>query len=652
MPTKKLLEFIASDNIAADLNEHQLSEISEKVLMDLRADQRSMEQWLRDADRAMELTRLERSPKHTPFRNSANIKHPIISTAALQFSSRTLPELIKNGEVAKYRIIGNDPDGRKVRKGNRLKTHLNWQILEKMPHWLDERDKLHQQLAVVGTAFTKTWFDPVLEVNRSELVPYDLLVLNNGVRSLEEAPRVSQFMYLSRNEIVEQMRYGLYNEEDLDTLAMDLDDPEAIDHELVEQHRWLDLDDDGYEEPYIVTIHRASGKVLRIVARYTAQDILYNTSNEVKRIRPIQYFSDYHFIPSPNGEFFSVGFGTLLLDINETTNTILNQLIDAGHLANAQGGIISKDLRIRKEDLELERGEWIVAESATGNDLKENIFPFNYKEPSMVLYQLMGTLIETAKELTSTTEALTGMADTTNTSPNTLFALIDQGLKVYGAIQRRIFRGFKKELQKLVRLNSQYVNVQEYLMLIDPTAQEIQEMFDPQTGRLLDYDLEMVDVVPVADGNMSTEAENQLRMRQEVTVGMPLIQAGAVNPRQLARNAFNALQTPNIDQLVMPEPDPNAPNPEMIKLQSELDMRAKKLQLEDRDMRIKEIEAQVGIKETMSKALKNIADAEAAEAGTQLEVYKQAFAQLTSLIDMNQNIQETITRPTNAPSAQ
>jgi chaperonin GroES len=40
-------------------------------------------------------------------------------------------------------------------------------------------------------------------------------------------------------------------------------------HLFIEQHRRLDLDGDGYAEPYIVTVHLRSSKTVRIVAATT-----------------------------------------------------------------------------------------------------------------------------------------------------------------------------------------------------------------------------------------------------------------------------------------------------------------------------------------------------------------------------------------------
>src|SRR3990167_715129 len=280
-----------------------------------------------------------------------------------------------------------------------------------MPNWLEERERMLTHLAVVGTVFIKTWYDPIVEMPRSEMIPFDELIVNDGIKSLEEAERISHVLCYSMNEIVEHNRFGLYLELD-DTYSIKNSRDSVQAQELVEQHCFLDLDDDGYKEPYIVTVHVDSGKVLRIVTRYEEKDIKRDAKGKVMKIKPEHYFSDYHFLPNPTGKFHSMGFGTYLLDMQETVNSICNQLIDAGKLANIQGGFIGGGLRLRSKTIEMEPGEWKVMEAVNGEGIKNNIVPLNYKEPSTVLYQLLGFIIQAANTFTSTTEALTGQADT------------------------------------------------------------------------------------------------------------------------------------------------------------------------------------------------------------------------------------------------
>jgi len=168
---------------------------------------------------------------------------------------------------------------------------------------------------------------------------------------------------LSDNDILERVRTGVYK--DWGTLSAG--DPEVnttkdelhgvtrpqmdafSPHEMVEQHTYLDLDGDGYREPYIVTVHLGQEKVMRIVARFD-EDGVYENEGEIYKITPIQYFTKFGFIPNPDGSFYDIGFGQLLTPLNETINTLINQLLDSGTLANRAGGFISKGIRMKEEN--------------------------------------------------------------------------------------------------------------------------------------------------------------------------------------------------------------------------------------------------------------------------------------------------------------
>lgn len=626
---RNLEDLAGMDNIATLLSKDELSSIGEKVLCEWEIDKKSMSTWLDDADDAMKLCLLEREEKNTPWLGASNIKYPLISTAVMQFSSRSVAEMSKAGKVAKYKVLGKDRQGIKSRKGARVAMHLNYQIQEKMTNWFGERDKLHNQLAVCGTSFTKTYYDPITAQNKSELVPYDQIFINNGVKNLEDAPRITQLIYLSPSSLVEHQRYGLFLDSYKESeMVLDETDPEPIYHELLEQHTYLDLDKDGLPEPYVVVYHIAHKCVLRIAPRFeylVDRSIFLNDKGKVKRIIPEVYFSDYHFIPSPDGSFLSIGFGSLLRDTNHTINTLLNQLINAGTLATMQGGFIGKDLRIKKDDLMLRPGQWVPVDSASGATIKDAIVPLSYKEPSMVLLQLLDQLIKGANNLTSTSEVLTGTTDVTNASPNSVAMLMQQGLKVYSSIQRRIFRGFRKELQKLVHLNSRYLDEQEYLTLIDPEPKDLQEMYDIY-GRIADYNLESLDIVPIVDVEDSTELEAMNKAQSIMQAGMQFAQVGATDPVMLAVEYYKSMGIENIEALV-PPPQPPGPDPMAIQAQQEGQFRAKELELKEREVNIKAAETEAKIQETKANAMKIMHEASISPAKLELEQNKQRLTE-------------------------
>lgn len=670
MSKARLLKFLEWHNVADHMDDARKSEICERVFQGLEEDKNSIKEWRAMADKVMDLAIMKSERKDDPWPNAANVKFPLISTAMLQFSSRTLPEFIKGGEVAKYRVLGLDPELRKQRKGTRNKMHINHQILNKMEDWEDGRERLFNQLSVIGTCFVKTYYDEIDRINKSELIPYDLITINDYITSLSKAPRITEHFYLSKKDVTERIRKGLYSDVDLDLLEMDSQPFDRTNLEFIEQHCWEDLDEDGIEEPYIVVAHVSSRTLMRMVPRFREEhieedDIYGKNTGRVTKIRAIDMFTDYHFIHSPNGRFHGFGFGTLLFNTSNMVDSVLNQLIDAGTLANTQSGFITKNAKLRNTRNFITPGKLNEISITNGSKVSDNIEMLQFKEPSQVLYQLLGLLVDAAKTFTSTTEALTGTADAQNASPNTVLALIQQGLMVFNAIRGRVLRGFEKELKKLITLNSRNVNVDEYIKLLDipefitvmdpqtgqPVKQknpEFQEMFDPVTEEFIDYDLESIDIVPVADLNTATEQEKLIRTQAMMQYAQQLGPFNVLNLRELSKEAFRALGENHPEKFILPEPPPPDPSkdPNIIALQAELDKNAKTLMLKDReitvkekDLEIKAMEMQAKIKNLMTQSIKALADAEATNAGAQLDVYKHQLERLNSSVDSFVQIQ-------------
>jgi chaperonin GroES len=455
-PVKSHLEeWAVSPNLVSRLDEKTLNEISYKVFKEFNIDKESRQEWWNIIEKSLEITKQIEEAKSYPWERAANIKYPLITTAVMQYNARTYPEVIKGDKVVNVDVIGEDPQGLKADAAKRLSRHMSYQVLEEIPEWERRTDKMLMLYPMMGVVFRKMYYDftnrrPVVET----CLPQNLIV-NHEIESLHEAQRISHIIYLSENDIFERIASGLFIDFDYKSFeGDDLDvgyDITAEDevatgeiesnrgiHAFIEQHRFLDLDNDGYEEPYIVTYHLASKKIVRIVARFQPESIK-REGNKLIAIIPDMYFIDYHFIPSPDGKFHSVGFGWLLYHMNHTVNSIMNNLIDAGTLANAGGGFIASTLGIKKGPKRFRIGEFQMIDAALGTDLRASIFPLPVREPSSVLFQLLGLLIQATKEISSITNIMQGQEKAQNAPATTVLALIEQGQKIFTAIQKRLY---------------------------------------------------------------------------------------------------------------------------------------------------------------------------------------------------------------------
>ena len=541
-------------NIAELLDDDQLVEIGYKVVEGYKEDEDSRSDWKDITDRALDLTRQIVEVKNTPWENASNVKYPSLVKAAIEFASTLLPTIIADGRVVRSVVVGQDPDSQKHLKAQRVVEHMSYQLLKESTEWEDETDKLLHMLPIFGTLFKKVYYDPLSKKPKSEVCRPDKIIVNHNILSLKEARRITHTLCVYPNELIEKMRLGLYKDIPIEEL-LDEDAPDLYNTpiELLEQHCYLDLDEDDYSEPYIVIVHKASNKVLRIVARF--QDVQIK-DKIVQRIEPEHYFVDYHFIKSMDGGFYSLGFGALLFPINNSINTILNQLIDAGTLANAGGGFIGSGFNIDQESIEVAPGVFHKVSLASGANLAQSIVPYPVREPSRVLQELLGVLIEASKDLASMNDASMGKQHTQNAPVESVLAMVEQGMKVYNSIAKRLYRSLKAEFYRIFYLNKLYLSDEEYKRVLD----------DPLASVDSDYNLQDKDFCPVADPTISTAAH-------KLATARALMQLPNLDPYESSKFYLESLQidAARIDML-LPKPDPNAPPPpEMVKLMAETD---------------------------------------------------------------------------------
>jgi chaperonin GroES len=427
--------------------------------------------------------------------------------------------------------------------------------------------------------FKKTYWDTIKEVNCSHIVLPTNLIVNYWAKSLRDAERISEVLEINQRVMKERQQSGIWLE------SVELGDPslaEALERSnesspaqadsttpyiFIEQHTYLDLDDDGYKEPYIVTFHKATSKVVRIVARYDDKTTYFTEDGDISKIEPIQYYTKFGFVPNPDGGFYDIGFGILLGPLNESVNTLINQLVDAGTLNNLQNGFIGKGLRLRMGETRFSPGEWKVVNS-TGDDLKKQIVPMPSKEPSKVLFELMGALITSGKELASVAEIFVGKMPGQNTPATTTMASIEQGMKVFTAVYKRLYRSLSEEFAKLYRLNGLYLNPNTYVELVDTDVGP--DDFKGETHRIM----------PGADPTAVSQTEKLMKaqgLMEMMAQGMPL------DPLKVMIRILEAQEQPNWQELIPPQimesgQIPPKPDPKMQEMQMKGQLEQQKAQ--------------------------------------------------------------------------
>jgi len=589
-----LRSLIESKNIALDLDEDTLNEISSQVKDGFEYDLTTREEWEKNVDEWTKLALQTSEEKSWPWPKAANVKYPLLSTAAMQFNARAYPSLIPStGDLVKVSVIGKDKDGQKLERAKRVSKYMSYQVLNEMQGWEEDMDKLLMMLPIVGTAFKKTYYNNVTKQNVSELVLPKNLVVNYWAKSLNDAERISEILpSMTKRKVKAKMMTKFYRDVELgdpvpdpNHLVVATKQDDTTPYQIIEQHTYLDLDDDGYSEPYVVTFERQSGEILRICARFDEDTIHIDDEGNLQCIDPIQYYTKFGFIPNPDGGFYDVGFGLLLAPLNESVNTLINQLLDAGTLSNLQGGFLGKGLKMKMGESRWQPGEWKPVNS-TADDLRKQIVPLPVKEPSNVLFQLMGSLISSGKELASVAEIFVGKMPGQNTPATTTMATIEQGMKVFTAVYKRVYRSLKEEYYKIYCLNRVYMDPNKYAAVLD-------DNIGPN-----DFDEETYDVCPAADPNTATSTEKLMKAQGL----LELLPIGTLDPVAVVKRVLEAQEQPDWEHLLtqqiqqtgqmQPPPDPKLQEMQMKgqleqqKAAMQSEMAQHKAQLEERSAQV------------------------------------------------------------------
>ena len=554
---------IGVTNVASSLKEEVLNEMSNKLIEMYDSDKESRSMWEKKNNDYLRLATQVAETKTWPWENSANVKYPLLTTASIQFASRAYNSLTPaDKQVVRGKVVGKDDTLETKRKrANRVARHMSYQLFEEMVDWDDDMDKLCLILPICGNVFKKTYYDG--KANRSDLILPQDLVTNYYATSIEDARLKTHVLQMYPNEVHSKMMRGEFLKADLQKPQMSSEiDREVSDelhgvqepthnsnntpYEILECHCWWDIDQDGYEEPYIITIEKESKKVLRIVARYDIDGVETTEDGQIVEITPIEYFTNFIFVPAPQSGVYAIGFGSLLGPLNEATNTIINQLIDSGTLNNLQSGFLARGVRVTNGEKPLKPGEWRYV-NTPGDDLRKGIVPLPTKEPSGVLFSLLGMLVDSGQQVASVTNLMMGESPGQNQPYSTTAAMLEQGLKVFSSIYKRIHRSLKKECKKLYRLNKLYLDPEVYFSIIDPQNGEDQN-FDVS---ITDYRKDDTDIIPSADPNVVSD----LQKLAKAEALLQLIPLGTVNPQEATKRSLEAQGHEDIDLLLaLPEP--------------------------------------------------------------------------------------------------
>lgn len=570
MSVEKLLKFVQSENVAEMLDDDQLHEIVENAAHGFDIDEESCRDWIDMNKEALKMIKAEATSEHTQNYAHSKVIYPLLASANIQLASRLIPHLVRNNKVAECAILGPDLDGMKAMKAEKVSNFFSYDLLIDSDSWLKESHKLITMVCAWGTGYRKLCFDVGQDKVLSEVLSPEDVIINSNTASIDKARRITIRNFMTKNEIVEYIRADRFSEVDVDKFtpdASDITDTNPV-YEILEQFCYIDLDEDGYEEPYIVYFHKDSETVLGIYAGFEIEDIHVNTKGKVKKIIPRPYVVDYHCIDDPAGKYHSMGLNHLLFHQNKSITSILRQLIDSGTLANQQGGFTTKAFKTKKREIKQELGKFTQLEIPPNVDIRSQIMPLPFKEPSQVLFSLLGLLIDAGKETGFVTQALMGDSEGQNVPATTQLSIIEQGTRAFKPMVQKLFHSLKKEFKMMFYLYGKFSSLDRFIKYNDLDIQISKEIFNSSE----------LDIMPVADPTQSSEAHVYMKIQAlQQMLQTPL--ANVLNIPVLAIRILKGLQIESPEELIAP-PQPPAPDPKMAELELKKQIAEGKHQLE------------------------------------------------------------------------
>jgi len=547
-------------NLADFIDSGDLQSLGAELVNQFNGDRESRKEWAKTYVKGLDLLGINIEERDQPWPGACGVIHPVLLESVIRFQAQAITSVFPASGPVRTQIMGVI-DEEKAKQASRVETEMNYMTTEVMTEYRDEMEQMLFKLPLAGSAFKKVYYDPLLERPVAMLVPAEDFVVSYGAADLATADRYTHVMKKSANDVLKLMVSGFYSDVDLPDPAPEYSDieekydqldgetPYSIEDDdrytILEIHADIDLpepfnDPDGIARPYVVTVDKSSSTVLSIRKNWYEED-------EKKRKR--QHFVHYRYLPGLG--FYGLGLIHIIGGLTKSATSILRQLVDAGTLANLPAGLKARGLRIKGDDSPLMPGEFRDVD-IPGGAIRDNIYPLPYKEPSTVLYQLLGNIVEESRRIGSVADLDIG-ATNPNAPVGTTLALLERNMKVMSGVQARLHASLRNELRILSRIIHDYMPA-EY-------AYEMTGNYN----RVNDFD-GRVDVIPVSDPNAATMSQKVMQYQAALQLAQQAPQIYDLG--LLHRQMLEVLGIQDADKIIKLEGDikPTDPVTENMKI--------------------------------------------------------------------------------------
>lgn len=514
-------------NLAEKMTAEDRRALADELIVLIGIDEESMGPWLGEARGYLDTVTAATNDAMPQDREQegANETDPpsteMTLSAVIQFSARATDALLGEPDLAKASEPG----------GEVLAAWVSSQLRTEDPNWTLDTDPLVVHMSVTGLAWRKRSFDADDRVFHSYFRACTDVIINDNVRSIERAPRITDQLEFYPYEIdrkIERKHWVDY-EPDYDD-----EDPQAP-KRFYECDAWVDLDGDGIDEPWSITMSRDDlPEVVKIAPLWSKSTVI--DTDEALIFNPIRRFYPYRFLPDPKGGFLPMGFGKLLARSENSANRLLASIVDTAKSESENGGVMGGSQFGVPDKIEI-KGNRIVTLPTDGIPLDKMFSPWPMKSVSMGSVQVL-------EKIMTLGDRLAGTLNLMENAPSSMTAtmargVIDSGTQVQSAVHRRMVASMTQEFRMFVKMAAAYDMLPEGAQASGGSA-----------------------VAVTADAQLATE------MHRAALAGlyMQMIEAGAKVPGsfsvpEAAKRYCETLRLPNPEKLIAALPGPMQPTP-------------------------------------------------------------------------------------------
>lgn len=547
------------------LPETTLQRIATDLLRKIDLDKQAREDRDKQYEEGIRRTGLGKdAPGGADFEGASRVVHPMLTEACIDFLSRIMKELWPPSGPVKPKILGSVTK-EKVDRAKRKVDFMNYQLTTAIKEARGVTETTLTQVPLGGSQFIKQYWDHRLKRPKWQFVPIDKIYLPANAESFESAHRRTFVDSVSAVEFHQRVDQGLYrdikasppSQEPEKTGAQKASDKvegkaetgQNIDgdREIFEVMSYLEItremadvlgtEEEGELYPYLISIDTTTRRVLSLYRDWEEKDPTHE---------PIEHIFEIGFIPWRGA--LAIGLPHIIGGLSGAATGSLRALLDSAHIANTQGGLILKGSGTGGQTKRAQFGEFTEIDGGMETqDIRQKVMQFQTKEPSTVLFQLLGFLVEAGKGAVRT--SLDEMPTDTNTNVpvGTQLSRVEEGLVVFSSIHGRVHAAFNRILAGLHRLNRLYLPA---VVRADVDGKEIMV-------RQRDF-MGPPDVSPVSDPTIYSDQQRfaQIQAVMQRSALLP----GIYKQRAVEERFLKLLKMPEIDELLQAAPQPHELN--------------------------------------------------------------------------------------------